>query len=117
MPTYYLGGYGSNSGFISGSGSNAADCCCCPSTTKFFETLANKLEEMTLSLKDQFSNLVNKTEVGRGFIIASINVAVPIINVKGEYVEYIRRYGPPQNGIFDPIYLDLIRAEIAAGII
>ena len=75
---------------------------------------------MTVSLQQQFIDLANfknnTLQRGRGAIIASITVQADV-SVKMEYVYYIQRYGPPINGIFDPIYLDLIRAEIAAGAI
>ena len=74
---------------------------------------------MALSLKQQFADLANfrnnTTQRGEGAIIASVSVQGSV-TVKMEYVYYVQRYGPPINGIFDPIYLDLIRAEIAAGV-
>jgi len=98
--------------------SNAS--CCCPSTTIFLQTLTDKLYDMALSLKQQFIDLAdlrnNASQRGRGAIIASIDTQATV-SVKMEYVYYIQRYGPPLNGIFDPIYLDLIRAEMAAGAI
>ena len=94
--------------------------CCCPSTTLFLQTLTDKLYDMALSLQQQFIDLTNfknnTSQRGRGAIIASIDVQATV-SVKMEYVYYIQRYGPPLKGIFDPIYLDLIRAEIAAGTI
>jgi hypothetical protein len=75
---------------------------------------------MALSLKQQFIDLANfknnTSQQGKGAIIASIGTQATV-SVKMEYVYYIQRYGPPINGIFDPIYLDLIRAEIVAGTI
>jgi len=75
---------------------------------------------MALSLKQQFIDLQNfknnTTQRGEGAILAAISVKGHVV-VKMEYVYYIQRYGPPINGIFDIIYLDLIRAEIAAGAI
>ena len=94
--------------------------CCCPSTTIFLQTLTDKLYDMALSLQQQFIDLQNfknnTTQKGEGAILAAIDVRGSV-TVKMEYVYYIQRYGPPINGIFDPIYLDLIRAEIAAGAI
>lgn len=94
--------------------------CCCPSTTIFLQTLTDKLYDMALSLQQQFIDLQNfknnTTQRGQGAILAAIEVRGSVV-VRMEYVYYIQRYGPPINGIFDPIYLDLIRAEIAAGAI
>jgi hypothetical protein len=73
---------------------------------------------MTNSLKTQFAELVKPPAQGesRGFYLATVPLSAKV-DTKYEYLFYIRRYGPPTNGIFDPIYLDLIRAEINAGVI
>ena len=97
---------------------NANASCCCPSTTIFLQTLTDKLYDMALSLQQQFIDLQtfknNTTQRGEGAILASIEVRGSVV-IRMEYMYYIQRYGPPINGIFDPIYLDLIRAEMAAG--
>ena len=102
-----------NSSTVSSSGS-----CCCPSTTIFLQTLTDKLYDMALSLKQQFADLANfrnnTYQKAQGALLASISVQGSV-TLKLEYIIYVQRYGPPINGIFDPIYLDLIRAEIAAG--
>ena len=127
MPTYFQGSLAglvgtaglTNLYSLTPSSANAdAGNCCCPSSTKFLETLTDKLIEMTNSLKTQFAELVKPPAPGgsRGFFLATIPLTAKV-TTKYEYVFYIRRYGPPTNGIFDPIYLDLIRAEIDAGII
>ena len=127
MPTYFQG---SLSGLVGSAGltnpysltstgsSTDAGNCCCPSSTKFLETLTNKLVDMTNSLKTQFSELVKPpvNTGGRGIFLATVD-ASQVVQVRYEYLYYIRRYGPPVNGIFDPVYLDLIRAEIDAGLI
>lgn len=87
--------------------------CCCPSSTKFLETLTDKLIEMTTSLKEQFSELVRPPQPSPGgFFLATIPLSATV-STRTEYFIYVNRYGPPINGIFDPIYLDLIRAELA----
>jgi hypothetical protein len=87
--------------------------CCCPSSTKFLDTLTDKLIEMTQSLKEQFSELVKPPKPGpSGVFLASTSVSAKV-ETKEEYFIYVNRYGPPINGIFDSIYLDLIRAELA----
>jgi hypothetical protein len=93
--------------------------CCCPSSTKFLETLTSKLVDMTESLKKQFEDLqanCQKPSNYRGLTLVSIEVKGSA-TIKYEYIIYLQRYGPPTNGQFDPIYLDLIRAELAAGTI
>ncbi len=103
-------------GQTQGTGSNAQNnSCCCPSTTKFFQELANKLKEMTLSLKEQFSKL--QAPPTSGLVLAEIKNEVEPAGIKMEYVYYIQRYGPPPAGKFDETLLDLIRAEIRAGLI
>jgi hypothetical protein len=127
MPTYFQG---SLAGLVSSAGltnpysltpsvsSSDAGNCCCPSSTKFLETLTDKLIDMTNSLKTQFAELVRPLPVtGRGgFLIASVSVSASV-SVRREYLIYLDRYGPPMAGVFDSVYLDLIRAELAAGII
>jgi hypothetical protein len=75
---------------------------------------------MTKSLKKQFAELEanagKDTKNALGPVLASISISAPL-TYRYEYAIYIRRYGPPLNGIFDPIYLTLIRAELAAGIV
>jgi len=106
-----------NSGSKATASTNAS--CCCPSTTIFLQTLTDKLYDMALSLQQQFIDLQtfknNTTQKGQGAILAAIEVKGSVV-LRMEYVYYLARYGPPINGIFDPIYLDLIRAEIAAGV-
>jgi hypothetical protein len=93
--------------------------CVCPSTTLFLQALTNKLVDMTTSLKKQFEDLktaAQPTGTTRGTILASITVK-GTISFKQEYSIYLQRFGPPVDGIFDPLFLELIRAELKAGII
>lgn len=74
---------------------------------------------MTTSLKKQFADLKNAaqpTGTTRGTIIASITVK-GTVSFKQEYSIYLQRFGPPTDGVFDPLFLELIRAELKAGII
>ena len=70
---------------------------------------------MTTSLKQQFADLeansMGTRVTGRGAFLASIEIKGDIV-FKSEYFIYVMRYGPPVNGIFDPVYLELIRAEL-----
>lgn len=97
--------------------SNSANCCC-PSSTLFLESLTNKLIAMTTSLKQQFTDLKNNQKQFLGPQaprLVEIQVETNV-SVKYEYILYLKRYGPPVNGIFDPIYMSLIRAELIAGV-
>ncbi len=102
-------------GQTQGTNAQQNNSCCCPSTTKFFQELATKLKEMTLSLKEQFSKL--QAPMTSGLVLAEIKNEVEPAGIKMEYVYYIQRYGPPPGGKFDQTLLDLIRAEIRAGLI
>lgn len=101
-----------------GSSNNGGGGCCCPSSTVFLQTLTDKLIIMTKSLKTQFADLeansMSTRVAGKGAIIASIAIKGDI-TFKVEYFLYVLRYGPPAQGIFDPVYLELIRAELLAG--
>lgn len=128
MPTYFQGSLAAAIGsagltnpytLTSSPGSTNAptDNCCCPSSTKFLSDLTNKLVAMTESLKQQFADLQANCQTiptkAAGPIFAEINISATL-KPKYEYLIYLQRYGPPTAGIFDPIYLDLIRAELAA---
>ena len=97
---------------VGGTNSN----CCCPSTTKFFETLVNKLEEMTFALKAQFteleSNQYQPQLQQKVFVIAEAPLTGQLVSIHTEYLTYVNRYGPPQNGIFDETLLIGLRKEL-----
>lgn len=117
MPTYYISKscYPSAGGCIDKGSTNY-----CPSSTLFLGTLADKLMDMVTSLKQQFDDLeanCNKgTHKAAGAILAEISVQGHI-DTKWEYIYYIRIYGPPIDGVFDPVYLDKIRQDIANGLL
>ena len=111
---------------LSGSGlanapasSSSSASCCCPSSTVFLDTLTTKLIAMTRSLQQQFEDL-KKNQVPpsssemKGSRLAELGVGANV-SVKYAYYIYVQRYGPPVNGVFDPLYIDLINAEIALG--
>ncbi len=111
MPRYIVSAQTQSSGNSSGGGRD----CCCPSTTRFFQNITDKLLKMTKSLKTQFEELkkqaCNVTKA-RGAILAEVDAPVMTIGVKMEYIEYIRRFGPPDNGVFDPCKLEELRCEL-----
>ena len=110
---------------LSGSGlanapasSSSSSSCCCPSSTVFLDTLTTKLIAMTRSLQQQFIDLEKNQKPPatgpRAPRLAEIKVSATV-SVKYAYYIYLQRYGPPVNGKFDPLYIDLINAEIALG--
>ena len=73
---------------------------------------------MTRSLQKQFEDLKKNQapplDGPRAPRLAEIKVSA-VLSVKYAYYIYVQRYGPPVNGKFDPLYIDLINAEIALG--
>jgi len=73
---------------------------------------------MTRSLQKQFEDLKKNqappSTGPRAPRLAEISVKA-VVSVKYAYYIYVQRYGPPVNGKFDPLYIDLINAEIALG--
>jgi hypothetical protein len=98
--------------------SSSASDCCCPSSTVFLDKLTTKLIAMTRSLQQQFDDLKKNqappSTGPRAPRLAEIKVSA-VVSVKYAYFIYVQRYGPPVNGKFDQVYIDLINAEIAAG--
>jgi len=99
--------------------SNSSNCIICPSTSiVFLQALTTKLVDMTMSLKRQFANLeaLGRQGTTRGTVLASTSVK-GTVRFKPEFAIYVQRFGPPMLGEFDPLYLELIRAELKAGIL
>ncbi len=82
------------------------------SSLEFFNTLSDKLVDMVTSLKKQFEEC-NKGggEKAQGAFLAHVDAPKMNIGVKWEYLEYIKRYGPPECGKFCDEKLDRIRIE------
>jgi hypothetical protein len=78
----------------------------------FYGKLAEKLKEMTQSLITQFSELTEQHSIHKGAFLAEASVKVPEVNIRYEYIIYVKRYGPPENGVFDENILDAIRKEM-----
>jgi hypothetical protein len=115
MPNYIVSG-----GRMSGGGGGGS-CCCEDSTIDrnsaiFFNTLANKLLEMSKAveakIEDIRKNCNQAPSGGRGFLFASIDAPSMVLAVPREYTEYIKRYGPPPKGKFEPIKLETIRMQL-----
>lgn len=118
MPNYIL------SGSRMGGGGGGGSCCCEDSTIDrnsaiFFNTLASKLLEMSQAVEakidDIKKNCNQQSSGGRGFLFASIDAPSMVLSVPREYTEYIKRYGPPPKGKFEPIKLEIIRAQLGLG--
>ena len=114
MPSYLLGGG------TSGNGAGGAGCCCTDSTSLdrnsaiFFNNLATKLLDMSKAIQTRMDELANRVpgQQSGGFLFASINTPAMMVGVRQEYVEYIKRYGPPQKGKFDAAKLEQLRIEL-----
>lgn len=94
-------------------------CCCDNSIDRnsalFFSNLAAKLIDLTKAFEakiDEIKKNCGSTSQARGFILAQIDAKPPTIGVKREYLEYIKRYGPPMDGVFDETLLQQLRDEL-----
>ena len=81
----------------------------------FFNNLATKLLAMSKAIQTKMDDLANKVcspnEYG-GFVLVSIDTPQMLLGVKYEYIEYIKRYGPPIKGQFNENLLDKLRKEL-----
>lgn len=91
---------------------------CCSSfsrdSSKFFSDLATKLLEMTTAINKRIED-VKKNCGGtqqNGFFLASIETPSMVVGVKYEYIEYIKRFGPPTDGKFEETKLHQLRLEL-----
>lgn len=116
MPSYlrFRGG-----GAVGGSGCVQLNCSSgqikCMSSVNFLETLSDKLMLMTESLQKQIAELTRPPEANNGeggVYLAKIDTPVMMLGIRYEYVLYIQKYGPPDNGIFDEAILDTLRTEL-----
>lgn len=113
MPSYLFGKFAS-------AGAGGADGCCCTDNTLdrnsavFFNNLATKLLDMSKAIEKRMEELANKAtpQPQSGFLFAKIDTPVMALGVKMEYIEYIKRYGPPIKGKFDEEKLEELRAEL-----
>ncbi len=97
------------------SGSSSKKESYCKDSTRFFSSLATKLMEMTTAITKRIDDIkanCGSKSGGSGFLLASIEAPQMTIGVKYEYIEYIKRYGPPTDGKFDETKLQQLRAEL-----
>lgn len=120
MPSYLLGKFTSGAG----AGGASGDGCCCTDNTLdrnsavFFNNLATKLLDMSKAIQKRMDELANRVPPPpqAGFLFAKIDTPVMTLGVKMEYVEYIKRYGPPIKGKFDETKLNDLRAELGISV-
>jgi hypothetical protein len=110
MPSYIV---------VAGRGGYSGNGCCTDNSVDrnsaiFFNTLATKLLEMSRTIDARMSELANKVcePASKGFVLASIDTPQMVLGVSYEFIEYIKRHGPPVNGKFDQAKLADIRAEL-----
>jgi hypothetical protein len=91
---------------------------CCSSfsrdSSKFFSDLAAKLLEMTTAINKRIEDIKKNCggKAQSGFLLASVEAPVMNLGVKYEYIEYIKRFGPPIEGKFDEKKLEQLRIEL-----
>lgn len=80
----------------------------------FLNDLTTKILNMSIAIDKRMNDLQNKvcSIEKSGFILASIETPKMAISVGLEYIEYVRRYGPPINGQFNTDKLRILRAEL-----
>lgn len=110
MPSYIV---------VAGRAGYSGDPCCKDNSIDrnsaiFFNNLANKLLDMSKAIDARMTELANKAcpAPSKGFLLASIDTPQMVLGVKYEYVEYIKRHGPPSKGKFDKDKLEAIRIEL-----
>ena len=92
----------------------AQDCSIDRNSALFFNNLATKLLEMTQTIENRITELQNRpcSTESRGVFFASIETPPMILGVRYEFIEYIKRYGPPPEGKFDEGKLNSLRIEL-----
>ena len=84
-------------------------------SSNFFSSLATKLLEMATAVNKRINDIKQNCGSGSrqsGFMLASIEAPVMTVGVKYEYIEYIKRFGPPTEGKFDETKLKQLRTEL-----
>jgi hypothetical protein len=82
----------------------------------FLNSLADKLLSMSEKIDGKIKELETKQCAPLvqepGFHLASVETPVMMIGIRYEYIEYIKRYGPPINGKFNQKIIDELRIEL-----
>ena len=85
----------------------------CRDTSLFFSKLSSKLLDMAMAINKRIESIESKVcSNERGVLLASIETPVMTLGIKIEYLEYVKRYGPPEGGRFDNDKLQLIKDEL-----
>jgi hypothetical protein len=94
--------------------SNGGGCATAMCSLEFFETLTDKLVCMVTSLQEQFEecHAAAQPQYAEGFVLVEVEIPKQTLGVKLEYLEYIKRYGPPCDGKFCEEKLRCLRAEM-----
>lgn len=107
--------------YITKKASGGGGACCttnnteaCQSSISFFSKLSEKMLDMVNTLKKQFQECKDNAKPNqvKGFFLASVETPKMVIGVKMEYLEYIKRYGPPSDGRFEETLLEKLRVEL-----
>lgn len=69
-----------------------------------------KLDSEILNNKDLLKEYIEN--LNKSTRIADLNISAKKLNIKPEYVEYIKLYGMPEKAIFDPVLLHEIRESL-----
>ncbi len=87
-------------------------------SVEFFNTLSDKLVDMSQSLKNQFDilRLEALARPANGPEFAAIDAPSLQLDIGSEYFQYINLYGPPTNGQFDQTLLEKIRVDMGISV-
>ena len=99
---------------MAASGSTSGNCCTGESSVVFFAKMSDKLLDMVKSLQEQFEELkkCQNSTLAKGAMLAEIETPHMVLGVGREYLEYVKRHGPPCGGVFDKNLLNIIRAQL-----
>ena len=80
----------------------------------FLHSLADKLLLMACTIERKIDDLENQLcqTPQNGVFLVSVETPKMMLGIKYEYVEYIKRYGPPCDGKFNEVILDELRKEL-----
>lgn len=94
--------------------------CCSKSASEyetsvnFFSQMSEKLTAMVSTVKTQFDDYraqIDKFTTPKG-IVSKVDTPGLVLGVGQEYLEYIKRFGPPPNGVWDPAKIAQLRIEL-----
>jgi hypothetical protein len=87
----------------------------CKDSAIFFNDLATKLLEMASAIDTRIEEIqknCHNSGSGKGVYFASVEVVPMTVGIKYEYIEYIKIYGPPTDGVFDETKLQQLRVKL-----